>query len=245
MNAKQKIEQGFILAAGFGTRMMPLTADKPKPMVGINGRPMIDYVLDDFAAHGLRSVIVNTHYKASVLEDHLQSRAAPKIIISHEDDILETGGGLVHALPLMERKDFFISAGDSFLENGSGETAMTRLEQAWNAQEMDILILLQPISNMALTQGVGDYHLDGHGRACRAPDKKGSYMFTGLRINAPRIFDGAPQGAFSYLELLDKAEQAGRLYGLIHDGAWHHISTPEDVRALNTSLSQPEKEGAG
>ncbi len=232
-----KIEQGFILAAGFGSRMMPLTSDRPKPMIEIDGKPMVDHVLDGFAEHGLKKVIVNAHYKAEVLENHLKTRKTPETIISFETEILETGGGIVHALPLMKKADFFISAGDSFLEEGEGQSAMKRLESAWNPAIMDILVLLQPVEKMHLTQGVGDYHLGQDGRITRAHDQNGAYMFTGLRINAPHIFKDAPRGSFSYLKLLDEAQSRGRLFGLAHEGAWHHISTPVDVRALNDAMA--------
>lgn len=229
---KSKIDQGFILAAGFGKRMMPLTADRPKPMVAIHGKPMIDHIIESYEAAGIKTIVINTHYKADVLEAHIHT--APhnaRISISHEDDILETGGGLVYALPLLARSDFFVSSGDSYLEDA--QTALERMEALWDPAKMDILILLQDISTMTLTDGVGDYDLEADGRAVRSFDKSGRYMFTSLRINAVHIFDDARQGAFSYLELLDRAQSAGRLYGIVHTGQWHHISTPDDVKALN------------
>lgn len=237
MSKRQRINQGFILAAGFGKRMMPLTAAIPKPMVHIHGAPMIDHIINSFTAHGIERIIVNTHYQAPVLEDHLNSLKTPvKILISHEPDILETGGGIVNALPLMEKSAFFVSSGDSYLEEAQGKPGVLEaLEAAWNPAEMDILILLQDISTMTMTQGVGDYDLDENGRAVRSKTRTGRYMFTSLRINAAHIFDDVPAGPFSYLGLLDKAEQAGRLYGIVHKGQWHHISTPQDVDAVNHS----------
>ena len=116
-------------------------------------------------------------------------------------------------------------------------------EEAWDPDKMDILILLQPLEKMSLTHGVGDYDLDQDGRAIRSPDQKGSYMFTSMRINAPHIFNDAPDGAFSYLQLLDQAQTRGRLYGLVHDGNWHHISTPDDVKRVNDALKAHKDAG--
>lgn len=232
-----KIDQGFILCAGFGTRMRPLTDTMPKPMVPINGKPMVDHVLDSFAAHGIDRAIINTHYLGDVLKDHLKNRKDITITLSHEDDILDTGGGIVKALPLLEEGAFYISSGDSYLQDGQGESALYRMEDAWDADKMDILILLQPVENMILTHGVGDYDLDKNGRATRSLDQSGAYMFTSLRINAPHIFDDTPSGAFSYLQLLDQAQARGRLYGIVHNGDWHHISTPDDVTRVNDALS--------
>jgi MurNAc alpha-1-phosphate uridylyltransferase len=237
------ITPGFILCAGFGTRMRPLTDSMPKPMVPVHGKPMIDHVLDSFAAQGINRVVINTHYLGDVLKDHLKARKDVTIALSHEDEILDTGGGIVNALPLLEDGAFYVSSGDSYLQDGEGEPALSRMEAAWDPEKMDILILLQPTAYMILTHGVGDYDLDKDGRAIRSLDQSGAYMFTSLRINAPSIFDAAPRGPFSYLQLLDKAQARGRLYGIVHDGQWHHISTPEDVARVNDALSVHNEAG--
>ncbi len=225
---KRKIDTGFILAAGFGKRMMPLTATRPKPMVEIAGRPMIDYTIDQLHNHGIARIIINTHYQAQVLHDHIAAMPEPRPLISYEPEILETGGGLKNALPLIGQNDFFVLSGDSILEDGAQESALARLEKFWDPAKMDILILLQPLDAMT-TSASGDYDLDDQGRAIRSRNKNGALMFTSARINKASIFNGAPDGSFSYLDLLDKAEREGRLYGIIHDGLWHHISTPADA----------------
>lgn len=237
MTQKPLIDQGFILCAGFGTRMRPLTDTMPKPMVKIAGKPMVDHVLDSFAAHGITRTVINTHYRPESLENHVRKRSGMDIRLSRETDILETGGGITHALPLLEPRPFFISSGDSYLLDAPDKPALQRMEDAWDLARMDILILLQPVAAMTLTEGVGDYDLDGDGRAIRSHNKTGQYMFTGLRINDTHIFENAPEGAYSYLVLLDRAEKNGRLYGLIHDGDWHHVSTPDDVRRIEGALA--------
>lgn len=239
--AQTPIHQGFIFAAGFGTRMRPLTDDKPKPMVEINGKPMIDHILDDFKNHGIAKIVINSHYKADVLHRHLQNKNGPSIQISHEPELLHTGGGLKHALPHFNGEDFFAVNGDSYLESEPNKSPLMHMQEMWNPEKMDILLLLQPIETMTLTEAVGDYDLNDKGHAKRSLDKTGQYMFTSLRINTPRIFDGSPDEPFNYRDLMDKAQEKGRLYGLVHDGQWHHISTPADVENVNAYLQDKRK----
>ena len=236
---KEKIEQGFILAAGFGKRMRPLTDAIPKPMVCIKGKPMIDHIINEYKGHGLKTIIINTHYLSDVLENHVQQKHNDALKISHEAVILDTGGGIKNALPLLDsNKAFFVASGDSYLEKNDQNSALTQLENFWNPEIMDILILLQPVSSMTQTKGIGDYDLDLKGKATRSLNQSGKYMFTSLRINKASIFDDEPRKSFSYLDLLDKAQTKGRLYGIIHQGMWHHISTPDDVKAVNTSVEK-------
>lgn len=231
-------QKAFILAAGFGTRMRPLTDHIPKPMVEIAGRSLIYRILDKLTAAGVREVIVNTHYHADVLQRHLEVYPQQnfKIHISHEPQILETGGGVVKALPFFGQEPFYVIAGDAFWTDGK-VPALVRLAQHWDERRMDILTLMEPLSRMKLTQGVGDYDLlpDGHVR--RSKDKTGQMMWTNIRINHPRLYTGAPSGAFSFLPLMDEAEQRGRFFALEHDGLWHHISTPADRDAVEASLT--------
>lgn len=223
--------KAFILAAGLGKRLRPITLERPKPMVEVGERTLIDRALDHLQQAGIDDVVVNAHYLSDILESHLAGRSAPEIHISHEDELLETGGGIKKMLQHFAA-DFYVLSGDALWTDGPGESALQRLSDMWNPQQMDILMLLQPVSNMTLTKGVGDYRIDADGRAIRAKDQSGDLMFTSIRINAPHIFEGSPDGPFSYLELMDRAEEQGRLYGLVHDGDWHHISTPEDLEAV-------------
>lgn len=229
----------FILAAGFGKRLRPYTENMPKPMVAVDGKPMIDHAIDGLQGIGVNSCVINTHYKADVLEDHLAGR--DDILISHEPEILDTGGGLKNGLKLWGEnvpKDFFVLSGDSVWENAPSQNTLEALSKAWDAEKMDILMLLQPVETMLLTKGVGDYDIDEQGRAVRSLNQSGKYMFTSIRINSTHIFEGAPDSPFSYLELMDKAQEQGRLYGLIHKGIWHHISTPQDLETVNESYAK-------
>ncbi|MCB1562635.1 MAG: nucleotidyltransferase family protein [Alphaproteobacteria bacterium] len=230
--------QAFVLAAGLGTRMRPLTDERPKPLVELAGRSLLERTLDHLEAACISDVVINTHYKADQIETRLKERTAPQISLSFEPELLETGGGIKKALPHFNG-DFFVLGGDGFWEDrpdAENGNALHALAQSWRPEEMDILMLLQPVERMALTQGIGDYHLDAQGRAVRAHDKSGAYMFTGMRINKPDIFNNTPEGPFSYLDLMDEAQRKGRLYGLVYRGDWHHISTPEDVERVQAAI---------
>lgn len=238
----QAPDHAFILAAGKGTRLRPYTDSVPKPLVPVAGRPIIDHALDKLAATGVSQVTVNTHYLAPLLRAHLERRTTdPTITLSQEDELLDTGGAIKKVLSTMGDKPFYVIAGDALWTDGPSQPALERLAQSWDPDKMDILLLLQPLKNMTLTQGVGDYDIDENGRAVRRKDKSGTYMWTNLRINKPEIFHDAPAGSFSFLELLDKAEEAGRLYALIHDGVWHHISTPADLERVNTAMAAQKR----
>lgn len=226
------LDHAFILAAGHGTRMRPLTDSMPKPMVEIRGKPIIDHALKHLNTAGVKSCVVNTHYKGEILHEHLKDHVDPNIVISHEEKLLDTGGGIKNALKHLP-DEFIALNGDAFWENPAGEHSLSLLAQHWNPDNMDILMLLQPVETMQLTEGVGDYHLDKDGKATRALDKKGRHMFTSLRVQHKRIFEDTPEGAFSFRDLMDRAQEQGRLFGLIHTGQWHHISTPQDVEAVN------------
>lgn len=234
-------DTAFVLAAGFGKRLRPYTEEKPKPMIAVDGVPMIDTALEKLGDIGIEKCVVNSHYLPNILKCHLdQRKGSPKTIISHEEEILDTGGGVANALQHFVAP-FFVLGGDSVWEDAPDKNTLQQMKDAWNPDRMDILILLQPVESMTLTKGVGDYDLDFSGRATRSLDQTGAYMWTSIRINAPHIFDHAPSGNFSYLELLDMAQQKGRLFGIVHEGDWHHISTPEDLEAVNGRKHRAQK----
>jgi len=228
------IDKGFILAAGIGSRLRPHTDTLPKPMVCVAGKPIIGHALDALVASGVRQVVVNLHHLPNVLESYLATRTGPDIVLSHEDSLLDTGGGVKKMLHVFDAEDgFFILNGDAFWTDGPSIPTLSRLSAAWNSHAMDILLLLQPVSTMILTGGVGDYDVLPDGRTLRNKGRNGTHMFAGIRIAHPRIFKDSPDGAFSFLRLMDLAEESGRLYALVHDGAWHHISTADDLSRVN------------
>jgi MurNAc alpha-1-phosphate uridylyltransferase len=231
-------KKAFILAAGFGTRMRPLTDHIPKPMVEVAGRSLIYHILDKLAAAGVQEVMVNMHYLAPVLQKHLEAYPQQKLKIhtSFEPEILDTGGGIVNVLPFFEGKPFYVIAGDAFWMEGS-VPALTRLAQQWDGDKMDIITLMQPLNRMVLTSGAGDYDLLLGGHVKRSLNKMGSAMWTNIRLNHPRIYREKPS-AFSFLEIMDACEGQGRFYAMEHGGDWHHISTPKDLEAVNKALRE-------
>ncbi len=229
-------KKAFILAAGKGTRLRPHTDTMPKPMVPIAGKSIIKRTIEKLAAEGVEEIVINLHHLAPVLEGHLEDIKTPRITLSHEDDLLETGGGLKKALHHFGDDPYFIINGDALWDEAEGETILRRLANAWDAQKMDILQMMQPRAGMHLTGFVGDYDMAQDGRLTRSTDKQGAYMFAGIRIAHPRIFENTPDGAFSFLQLMDKAQEDGRLHGIAHNAEWYHISTPEDLAAVDDSF---------
>ena len=224
------IDQAFILCAGFGRRLQPHTLTTPKPLTPVAGRSLLSRTCDHLKDYGVTKAVLNSHYLAEQIESAAQSLQIPRVTLSHEETLMDTGGGIYKALDTFSGKPFFVLSGDGLWENAPNQNTLAQMNAAWNPEIMDILILLQPKDTMHLTKGVGDYHIAENGQLTRALDQGGTHMFTSMRINHPRIFDDAPKDeAFSYLQLLDKAEKDGRLYGVVHDGDWHHISTPEDL----------------
>ncbi len=224
--------KAFILAAGLGTRMRPLTEHCPKPLVAIGGKSLLMRTLDHLEDAGVHDVVINTHYLGEQIPEHLKACASFDLYFSHEEMLLDTGGGIKAMLSIFNDEAFYVLSGDGLWENEPGQDTLLALSDFWDGDKMDILLLLQPVSSMSLTQGVGDYTVEAGGRIKRSKNRKGSHMFTSIRINHPRIFQDTPDGAFSYLELMDRAEKAGRLYGMVHEGSWHHISTPEDLETV-------------
>jgi MurNAc alpha-1-phosphate uridylyltransferase len=218
----------MVLAAGLGKRMRPLTNDIPKPMVEFQKRPLIDHVLDRLAAAGITDAVVNVHYQPEPLERHLKQRKTPRLKISDERGVLlDTGGGLVRALPLLGDKPFVIHNSDSVWEEGVGSN-LARLFAAWDAEAMDSLLLMALGSHSLGYDGHGDFTMDADGRLHRREEMRESpFVFTGVSIAHPRLFENAPQGAFSLNKLWDRAIEKGRLYGIRLEGTWMHIGTPE------------------
>lgn len=237
-------KKAFVLAAGKGERMRPLTDNCPKPLLEVGGMTMLDRALDALADVGVEEVVVNTFYLGEMIEEHLKGRRRPKIIISREDGLLDTGGGVKKAIDFFGNDPFYVLNADVVWTDGKGST-LQALADKWDASKMDLLLLLHSTENLPGYAGRGDYLLpEGADQPIFAKntDKKANYIFAGPRIVHPRLFDGAPEGAFSFLELFHKAEKAGRLYALRHDGEWHHVGTPEALEKTNQILLAQKKE---
>jgi MurNAc alpha-1-phosphate uridylyltransferase len=248
MNAEPGIEQGragiampkraMVLAAGLGTRLRPITQTVPKPMVRIAGVPMIDSVLDRLAASGVEDAVVNTHHLAEMLRAHLAGRTRPRLQFSHEETILETGGGIKKALPLLGPGRFFaVNAKILWLDGKTN--ALHRLAEVWDEERMDALLLLQATATAVGYDGIGDFALDPQGLIRRRREREvAPFLFSGIQLLHPRLFEGSPDGFFSLNLLYDRAIEAGRLYGLRHDGEWYHVSTPRHLTEVEERLTK-------
>jgi len=227
----------MVLAAGFGTRLRPITDSLPKPMVPLRGRTLVDRALDRLEAVGVKTAVVNLHHLGDQLEAHLKKRNRPEILFSPEAEILETGGGVKKALPLLGDEPFYAVNGDVCWLDGK-IPALKRLAAAWNDETMDALLLNQPITTAVGYDGwVGDFIMDSFGRLRRRREREvAPFIFAGVQILHPRLFAGAPEGAFSLNLLYNKAIEAGRLWGLRHDGEWYHIGTPEGLAEVEAEL---------
>jgi len=226
----------MVLAAGLGQRMRPITDKMPKPLVPLRGEAMLDTILDRLEVHGIEKVVVNLHYLGGMIVDHLKGRKQPGIVFSQEDALLETGGGVRKALPLLGDEAFFVLNGDvCWLD--SLTPALERLADAWDEAEMDALLLLHPTCSAFGYEGIGDYFMDPVGRLRRRQERQiAPFIHAGIQILHPRLFDGAPEGSFSLNKLYDKAQEAERLWGVRHDGEWYHVGTPAELRAVEDAL---------
>jgi MurNAc alpha-1-phosphate uridylyltransferase len=220
----------FVLAAGLGQRMRPLTDDRPKPMVALAGRPLVDHVLDRLAAAGIERAVVNVHYRADVLLAHLAQRTKPRIVVSDERDaLLDTGGGVAKALPLIGPDPFLVHNSDTvWLEPaGPGLSNLDRLIEAWDPRLMDGLLLLARRDSSIGYDGAGDFVLSTDGRLSRrSRGEEVPFVFAGVSIAHPRLLEGMPAGAFSLNLPWDRAIAAGRLHGVAMQGLWMHVGTP-------------------
>lgn len=234
----------MVLAAGLGTRMRPLTNARPKPLVEVGGKTLLDHALDRFAEAGVERAAVNVHYFPEQIESHLAARRRPKIAISDERALLlETGGGLKKALPLLGADPVFCTNTDAILLDDPGAEACARLAAAFDATRMDALLLLAPLEHASGYDGAGDFRfLADDPRAAapiafRAAAASAPFVFTGLQIIAPALLGDAPEGPFSLKVSWDKAARAGRLFGLAHRGFWMHVGDPEGLRLAAARLA--------
>ena len=228
----------LLLSAGMGKRMRPLTATRPKPLVRVAGKALIDYSLDKLNEAGVARAVVNVHFMADQLQAHLRGRKAPAITISDETDaLLETGGGMVRAAPLIAADPFFCLNTDVIWLDGP-TNAFAALSQAWAPDKMDALLLLVSHKQAYNYTGLGDFHLDQAGMISRRkPGRVAPFIFTGIQIVSQRLLRDAPEGAFSTGVLWDRAIDEGRLYGLSHTGDWYEVGTPAMIAPTEAALT--------
>lgn len=238
-----QITTAMVLAAGLGRRMRPLTDHIPKPMVALGGRPLIDHVLSRLSAAGIARAVVNVHYQADVLERHLATRTAPpRITLSDErDELLDTGGGIVKALPLLGSAPFLVHNSDSVWIEEAARANLDRLIAHWDDDRMDGLLLVADRTRALGYEGAGDFNMDDAGHLVRRrKDGAAPYVFTGVSIAHPRLVAGTRAEPFSLNAPWDRAIAAGRLFGLLLDGFWMHVGTPEALVEAEQCLVQGE-----
>jgi len=227
----------MVLAAGLGTRMRPLTDKVPKPLVPVGGKPLINHVLDRLAATEVETAVVNVHHFADQIVQHLKPRRAPRIVISDERaGVLGTGGGVVKALPLLGDAPFFHVNSDTLWIDGV-KSNLERLAEAFDPARMDALLLLAPTATSVGYAGRGDFRMAADGRLQRRPEREVvPFVYAGVAILSPALFDDAPPGAFSLTTLFDRAIEQERLHGLRLEGVWMHVGTPEAVAAAEKAI---------
>lgn len=224
----------MILAAGRGERMRPLTDTTPKPMIPVAGRSMLDRSMDRLQTHGIRNIVINVHHLGEQIADHI---GAGRAHIVREDRLLETGGSVKNALPLLGDEPFFVLNGDGLWTDGP-TPMLSRLAAAWNPARMDALLLLYPLADTVGREASdrGDYFLEDGGKARHRGSEPGApYLFASVSICDARLFRNAPEGPFSLVKLWHRAQASGHLYGMVHDGRWFHVGTPQalaDVEAV-------------
>jgi len=235
-------QQAMILAAGLGTRMHPLTDDKPKALIQVAGKTLIDHAIDRLRQVGVTTIVVNLHYHADKLETHLMARRDVTIILSDErGQILDSGGGLAKALPHFSGKAFFTHNCDSlWLEQGTGNLA--KMIDLWDDDAMDGLMLVVPTGQAVGYEGSGDFNMDRAGLLRRSSKAAGpaDYVWTGVQIIHPRLFEGRPEGPFSTNVLWDKAIRTKRLFGAGLTGRWMHVGTPEAIVEAEALIADAE-----
>ncbi|MDP1026318.1 nucleotidyltransferase family protein [Sphingomonas sp. KR1UV-12] len=229
----------MVMAAGLGKRMRPLTISRPKPLVEVAGKPLIDHVFDRLRAVGIERVVVNVHYLADSLEAHLRRRYPDmEVIVSDERDrLLETGGGLTKARPLLGDDPVLVVNGDSLWIDGPVD-AIKLLASRWDAATMDVLLLVVPFARANNLGGMGDFRLGPDGRIVgrRRPGTVAPFAYTGVQILDPRIIVDAPEGPFSTNLFWDRAIAAERAYAQVHQGLWFEIGTPTAVTRTEAML---------
>lgn len=233
-----KIKTAMVLAAGLGLRLRPLTERTPKPLIPVAGKPLIDYVMDRLANIGVEQAVVNVHWQADKLRAYLSPRAKPRIVYSDETaELLETGGGVAKALPQLGPDPFYVLNSDMIWRDAY-EDSLVRLAAAWNDEKMDALLLLVQTIGAVGYDGLGDFTMDPEGRLTRRDERfVAPFLYAGVQILHPRLFEGAPAGKFSLNRLYDRAAETGRLYGILHEGDWMDVGHPEGLAAAERALA--------
>jgi len=232
-------EVAMVMAAGLGKRMRPLTATRPKPLVEVAGKALLDHAFDRLRAAGVKKAVVNVHYLPDALEAHLETKVKGiEIAVSDERDrLLETGGGLVKALPLIDADPFLVVNSDNLWVDGPVDT-LRQLAALWDDARMDALLLLVPLTRAHCHDGQGDFLMSASGAVRRKqPGTAAPFVYTGIQMLSKRLFTGdIPEGPFSTNILWDRAIEAGRCFGTPRQGLWFDVGAPPNIRKTEEIL---------
>ncbi len=233
-------ETAMVMAAGLGKRMRPLTATRPKPLIEVAGKPLIDHAIDRLRAAGIKKAVVNVHYLADAIEAHLKKRVSGiEIVISDErQQLLETGGGIIKALPQIDVDPFITVNADNLWVDGPVD-GLKLLASSWDDAKMDALLLLVPLARANCHTGRGDFHMSATGKLRRRrPGGVAPFVYTGIQMVSKRLFVGdMPEGPFSTNILWNRAIEAGRCYGTVHQGLWFDVGQPASIKKTEEVLA--------
>lgn len=235
-----KVETAMVMAAGLGKRMRPLTETRPKPLVEVAGKAMIDHCFDKLAEAGIGKAVVNVHYLADMMEAHLAALPYPiEIRVSDERaQLLETGGGLAQAKSMIDEDNFFCINSDNLWTDGP-TNSLHQLAEQWDEDKMDALLLLVPRGSAHNYQGTGDFHLDDENRISRKlPDQQAPLIFSGIQLISKRLLRDAPSGPFSTNIFWERAIGEGRLFGMVHQGEWFEVGSPQAIAPTEAALAR-------
>lgn len=229
-------DTAMVLSAGLGLRMRPLTETRPKPLVSVAGKPLIDHVLDKLAEAGVAKAVVNVHYLPDALEAHLTGRTSPQVTISDEREVLmETGGGMIKALPLLPDPFFAVNADNLWIDGPVD--VFHELSRAWDPRRMDALLLVVPHTGAHNFRGKGDFTMDPSGRLVRRRSGRiAPFIYTGVQLVSHRLLREAPAGPFSTNLLWNRAMEEGRLYGSRFTGEWFEVGDPAAIAPTEDAL---------
>ncbi len=239
MPADRMPRTAMVFAAGLGTRMRPLTNAKPKPLIEVAGKPLIDHVLDRLAADGVETAIVNLHYLADQIEAHVKGRTSPRVVLSDERSLLlDQGGGIRKVLPLLGDEPFFICNTDAFWIEGPSSN-MARLARAWDPDRMDALLLVAAAATSIGVDSTGDFTMTPDGRLQKR-DERGvaPFVYTGVGIIKPQLFAREKRDAFRLAPFFFEAAEKGRLFGQRLEGLWLHVGTPEAIGEAELAIQR-------
>jgi MurNAc alpha-1-phosphate uridylyltransferase len=232
-------EAAMVFAAGLGARMRPITETLPKPLVKVAGKALIDHCLDRFAEAGVARAVVNVHWLAGQIEAHLAARSDPRIVISDERaKLLDQGGGIKKALPLLGSAPFFLCNTDAFWIEGASSN-LARLAAAFDPERMDAALLVASSAGAVGVDWPGDFTLDAEGRLAQREQRHvAPFVYTGVGIIKPELFAREEREVFRLAPFFFEAAARGRLFGVRLDGLWLHVGRPESIAEAERAIDR-------